>query len=240
MVSPVSAVAAILLAALASCSAATAPSARVQVPQQAPPAHVQSTQLSNPPEYDFDAHGVARVSLKQLGKSWHHGCPVPPRDLRALQVRFWGFDRSRHTGVVIVNRTALHAVRVAFRAIRHAHFPIRRVRPVAEYGASDNKSMAHDNTSAFNCRYAVANGPKSWSAHAYGSAVDIDPRENPYRLNGKILPPSGAKYADRSKHRRGMIFAGGPVVRAFDAVGWGWGGRWGSTPDYQHFSASGR
>ena len=68
----------------------------------------------------------------------------------------------------------------------------------------------------------------------------MDPRENPYRLNGKIYPPSGAKYADRSKHRRGMIFAGGPVVRAFDAVGWGWGGRWSSTPDYQHFSSSGR
>jgi len=100
--------------------------------------------------------------------------------------------------------------------------------------------MAHDNTSAFNCRYAVANGPRSWSEHAYGEAVDIDPRENPYRLNGRIYPPAGKPYLDRSKHRRGMIFAGGPVVAAFDAVGWGWGGRWASTPDYQHFSVNGR
>jgi len=29
-------------------------------------------------------------------------------------------------------------------------------------------------------------------------------------------------------------------VRAFDAVGWGWGGRWSGAKDYQHFSASGR
>jgi hypothetical protein len=36
-----------------------------------------------------------------------------------------------------------------------------------------------------------------------------------------------------------MIVAGGPVVRAFAAVGWGWGGTWHSPRDYQHFSASG-
>jgi len=29
-------------------------------------------------------------------------------------------------------------------------------------------------------------------------------------------------------------------VRAFDAAGWGWGGRWSGAKDYQHFSASGR
>ena len=29
-------------------------------------------------------------------------------------------------------------------------------------------------------------------------------------------------------------------VHAFAAVGWGWGGNWSSTPDYQHFSSNGR
>jgi len=28
------------------------------------------------------------------------------------------------------------------------------------------------------------------------------------------------------------------LVRAFESVGWTWGGRW-SSPDYQHFSATG-
>jgi hypothetical protein len=37
-----------------------------------------------------------------------------------------------------------------------------------------------------------------------------------------------------------MIFASGPVVKAFDAAGWGWGGRWSGSPDYQHFSINGR
>ncbi|MGN6473065.1 MAG: M15 family metallopeptidase, partial [Mycobacteriales bacterium] len=150
--------------------------------------------------FRFDSHGVSRVTAKELGKSWHRGCPVPPRDLRALRVHFWGFDRARHSGVLIVNAAAVPAVRAAFAKIAHSHFPIRRIEPVSNYDGSDNKSMNHDNTSAFNCRYAVANGPKSWSEHAYGEAVDIDPRENPYTLNGKIYPPSGAAYVDRSKH----------------------------------------
>ena len=37
-----------------------------------------------------------------------------------------------------------------------------------------------------------------------------------------------------------MAVEGGALVRAFDAVGWGWGGRWsGGVKDYQHFSLSG-
>ena len=31
-----------------------------------------------------------------------------------------------------------------------------------------------------------------------------------------------------------------PVVRAFSAIGWIWGGTWERSKDYQHFSRSGR
>jgi hypothetical protein len=37
-----------------------------------------------------------------------------------------------------------------------------------------------------------------------------------------------------------MAVEGGVLVRAFGRVGWGWGGRWSGTPDYQHFSVNGR
>jgi hypothetical protein len=157
-----------------------------------------------------------------------------------VDVGYWGFDRRRHVGVLIVNVAAVAAIRAAFTRMERAHFPIRRMEPVSRFGGSDNRSMAADNTSAFNCRFAVANGPKSWSEHAFGEAVDIDPRENPYRLDGKILPPSGARYADRSTPRRGMVLTRGPAVGAFNAVGWDWGGSWATTPDYQHFSVNGR
>jgi hypothetical protein len=29
-------------------------------------------------------------------------------------------------------------------------------------------------------------------------------------------------------------------TKAFAGLGWGWGGNWTSTPDYQHFSTNGR
>ena len=38
----------------------------------------------------------------------------------------------------------------------------------------------------------------------------------------------------------GVIRPGDAVERAFAAVGWGWGGDFGSAKDWQHFSASGR
>ena len=99
--------------------------------------------------------------------------------------------------------------------------------------------MAADNTSAFNCRYAVAPGPRRWSVHAYGQAIDVNPVENPYLEGGKVHPAVGAAYLNRTHVRKGMAVRGGPLVRAFAAVGWSWGGRWTGTPDYQHFSATG-
>src|SRR5262249_47471411 len=100
-------------------------------------------------------------------------------------------------------------------------------------------SMAADNTSAFNCRFAVATGPKHWSAHAYGEAIDVNTIENPYREGGSVLPPAGRRYLDRSDVRPGMAVPGGVLVQAFASVGWLWGGRWTGSPDYQHFSSTG-
>jgi len=183
---------------------------------------------------------VSGVTAADLGKSWHPGCPVGPSSLRALTMTFWGFDQRAHSGTLIVNASAVTAVGDAFRTMYDGRFPIRRMVPIAAYGGDDNKSMAADNTSAFNCRYAVANGPKSWSMHAFGEAVDIDTLENPYTLDGRVYPPAGKPYTDRSRRRAGMIVPGSLPVRAFSSVGWGWGGRWSSSPDYQHFSANGK
>ena len=78
-------------------------------------------------------------------------------------------------------------------------------------GADDHRSMAADNTSAFNCRF-VAGSDGVWSEHAYGRALDLNPLENPYVTeSGYVSPPAGAPFADRSRHRRGMVHRGGPV-----------------------------
>ena len=98
-------------------------------------------------------------------------------------------------------------------------------------------SVAADNTSGFNCR--TLPGSTSWSEHAYGRAIDINPVENPEITGGDILPPSGAPFTDRHD-APGLIHAGDVVGRAFAAQGWRWGGSWQSPIDYQHFSTTGR
>ena len=76
--------------------------------------------------------------------------------------------------------------------------------PISRYGGSDDRSAAADNTSAFNCRAAVAAGPVRWSAHAYGTAIDVNDVENPYIVGARVIPPAGAAFRDRSRVRPGM------------------------------------
>ena len=171
--------------------------------------------------------------------SWREGCPVPLADLRLLTVDYWGFDGREHAGELVIHEREAEDVIVAMRRLYDARFPIRRMLLVDAYGGDDDRSMAANNTSAFNCR-AVTGQPGVWSEHSYGRAIDINPVQNPYVLDGAVLPPEGRAYKDRSLEAAGMIHPGDPVVRAFADIGWSWGGRWESPTDYQHFSATGR
>ena len=182
-------------------------------------------------------HSVSPVTGADLAYSWRPGCPVGPAQLRRMRMSYWGFDRRPHTGTLIVHATAVRDVTRVFRRLYTAKFPIRRMRSVDVYGGNDDRSMAADNTSAFNCRFV--SGTSRWSMHAYGKAIDVNPVENPYVSGGRVSPPAGRAYVDRSRVRRGMAVEGGVLVRAFSAVGWQWGGRWRGTPDYQHFSPTG-
>jgi D-alanyl-D-alanine carboxypeptidase len=172
--------------------------------------------------------------------TWRPGCPVPPSSLREVKLALVGFDGRSHTGKMIVNAAVTEDVIKVFRTLYHARFPIRRMDPVDAFHGSDAKSMAADNTSGFNCRYAVANGSPNWSMHAYGDAIDVNTVENPYFEPGhSVEPPARSAFADRADHRPGMAYPGGALVEAFAAIGWGWGGYW-TGPDYQHFSTNGR
>jgi len=178
------------------------------------------------------------LAKRMTGVSWHPGCPVPLRDLRALSLSYRGFDGRVRTGRLVVHRDVARELVEVFRRLYDAGVPIRRMVLVDAYGGSDFRSIEADNTSAFNCRYV--DGTTRWSEHAYGRAIDVNPIENPYVSGGSTSHRASRPYLDRSRRRPGMAVEGGALVRAFDAVGWGWGGRWSGTKDYQHFSASGR
>ena len=169
---------------------------------------------------------------------WRRGCPVALEGLRHVSLPYIGFGGRARRGALVVNASAADDVVAAFRALYRARFPIRRMRPIQAYGGDDFRSIEADNTSAFNCRPAT--GSSNWSNHAYGLAIDINPIENPYVSGGRTSHPASVPYLDRSRVRPGMAVEGGALVGAFDARGWGWGGRWSGTVDFQHFSSNGR
>jgi hypothetical protein len=183
---------------------------------------------------------VSRIQHRsEVRYSWHPGCPVAFSGLRLITMTYRGFDHKVHTGRLVVNAAVTGKLILVFRKLFAVRYPIRRMVPVDAYHGSDFASIQADNTSSFNCRDAT--GSSSWSEHAYGLAVDLDPCENPYvSADGYEAHKRCRQYVDRSLHGPGIIHAGDKAVRAFASVGWGWGGTWQGARDYQHFSANGR
>lgn len=178
------------------------------------------------------------VRTRMVGRSWRPGCPVALADLRYLRLSYVDFEGRTRTGELVVGEAHVGAMRRAFRRLHAARFPIRRMRLVDDFGASDFHSIEADNTSAFNCRRVT--GGTRWSEHAYGRAIDVNPIRNPYVLDGRTSHPRSRPFVRRSPYRRGMAVPGRVLVRAFAAQGWRWGGHWTSVKDYQHFSPTGR
>lgn len=197
----------------------------------------EETEVAAPASPRFHAK-IGPAPRKRMSSSWRPGCPVGPDELRLLTLTHWGFDREVHRGELIVHEDHVRELRRVFRALFETRFPIERMELVDVYGADDDRSMAANNTSAFNCR--TVEGSSSWSEHSFGRAIDINPIQNPAVDGSRVSPPGGSRYLDRSRRAKGLIRANDQVVRAFAAIGWGWGGYWTSFKDYQHFSATGR
>jgi D-alanyl-D-alanine carboxypeptidase-like protein len=184
-----------------------------------------------------------RAQLKAEG-FWRQACPVGLSDLRLLTVAHWGFDGRAHRGQLVVNGNAAGSLAHAFRTLYGLRFPIHHMRLSDMYGPSRGRPRDGDVSGSFDCRQAVPSpctggrGTGSWSMHAYGLAVDLNPVENPYVGCGQSRDPSAKPYFDRSRHRRGMVTP--RSIKAFESIGWGWGGSWaGNTKDYMHFSSTG-
>lgn len=85
----------------------------------------------------------------------------------------------------------------------------------------------------FSWRNVSGSGTKS--QHSYGLAIDINVKENCQIKNGKITAGSFWKPEENEY----SIPKDGVLVKAFKAIGWGWGGTWKSSKDYMHFSYTG-
>lgn len=176
---------------------------------------------------------VSAVSEPALGASWRPGCPVGPGDLRAVEIDHVDFDGSHRRGTLIVHAEIVADVVEVFGQLYSARYPVEGITPITSFAGDDNASMAANNTSAFNCR--VVTGGSTWSRHAYGTAIDINPVQNPFVADQVVLPAAGTRYVDRHAYHPAMIRPGDVVTRSFAAVGWRWGGDFRRRSDYQHF-----
>ena len=178
------------------------------------------------------------VWRSMVGRSWRSGCPVGRSGLRLLQTNYWGFDGYRQRGQLVVATGVVDKFVVAMRRLYAARIPIRAMYLPDRFGyssrsggADDFASMAHDNTSAFNCRWVTGWGGRR-SPHSWGRSFDLDPFENPFHSAVGWLPNawwigrSDPTYAWRSARHR--------VVRIMRASGFRW-----TYPasDPQHFDA---
>ena len=195
---------------------------------------------SGPERYRASVERITPSLRQRMRGSRHAGCPVPWAGLRYLRLSYVGFDGRTHTGELVVAAAYARDVVRVFRELYDARFPIRRMRLVDAYGGDDDRSMAADNSSGFNCR--TVKGTHTWSDHAFGAAIDLNPVQNPYLTGSSVAPPGSRRFAELDRARgarvpQGAITSDDAVVLAFAAIGWEWGGSW-AEPDFQHFSAA--
>lgn len=195
--------------------------------------------LLPPPEAEAYTSSIEPIPPDVLARSsWQEACPVGVDELRYLTMVHWGFDGETHTGEMIVNADFAEGVTQVFRRLFEAGYPIEQMRVIRLEELDDHPTGDWNDTTSFVCRPAV--GSTSWSYHAYGLAIDINPFHNPYVKGDLVIPELATTYIDREAVRAGMIFTGDVVTEAFADIGWSWGGEWNTLKDWMHFSSSGR
>lgn len=195
-----------------------------------------------PPPADGRFHSsigpVTDAIRQRMGETWSPACPVGLADLAYVTVSFRGFDGAAHTGELVLAADQAAPVVSVFRALFAAGYPIEEMRLPTTADLDAPPTGDGNDTAALVCR--TTRGATSWSAHAYGLAIDVNPFLNPYHKGDVVLPERASAYLDRTRTQPGIIHPGDLVVREFARIGWSWGGSWSSLQDYQHFTATGR
>jgi hypothetical protein len=205
----------------------------------ADPPSVESAPTAEAPlTFEFVVSELSGPDDERLRHSYAAGCPTPVDSLRHVALTHWDFEGGVKRGELVIAADTVEPLRGVFHGLFEGRFPIERMQLVGDFEGDDDRSMAANNTSAFNCR--MSTGGTRWSDHSYGTAIDLNPVQNPYVKGDIIAPRQGEAFADRTNLRPGMIAKGDLVWTAFAEAGWKWGGEWRTLKDYQHFSRSGR
>lgn len=186
----------------------------------------------------YPADGNALISLDSLSY---------------LTIPHYDFEGNVQMGEMIVDSELADEVLDIFAELFKIEYPIENMELIDKYydmmteelDSLDRSSMGRNNTSAF-C-YRVVAGTSQMSNHAFGRAIDLNPKTNPWvGVNGNVSPRNAVKYANRENalsedsdwsevEKRAFIGKDTEVYRIFKSYGWQWGGEIWDVKDYQHF-----
>lgn len=149
-------------------------------------------------------------------------------ELILMDVLYKSTDQRLHQGQILTNKKIENDIRTMFVFMLENDFVIEKAIPIAHYSWSDSLSMEDNNTYSF-CYRNV-----SYSKHARGMAIDINPRFNPLRwknANGSSQPENAV--LDTTVN--GTLYSGHRVVEEFQRLGFRWGHTFSKYYDDHHF-----
>lgn len=153
-----------------------------------------------------------------------------------LDVVYYSTNNKIHKGQILTNKRIAEDIRYMFDFMFIEKFPIAHAIPIVKYNWNDSLSMQDNNTYSF-CYRNV-----SYSAHALGMAIDINPFFNPIRWK------EGHKYGHRkdgpdgavsNPKVKGTFTAESPVVLEFTKRRFHWGHNMTEKFDDHHFEKAG-
>ncbi|MDD2474417.1 MAG: M15 family metallopeptidase [Dysgonamonadaceae bacterium] len=149
-------------------------------------------------------------------------------ELHLINVTYLSTDNKLHQGQILTNKRLAQDIKEIFQFMLEQNFVIERAIPIVAYNWSDSLSMANNNTYSFCYRNIT------YSNHAKGLAIDINPRFNPLRWKTKDLPnePIGA-VLDTTVN--GTLHPEHLVVKEFRKRGFRWGHTFTKYWDDHHF-----
>jgi hypothetical protein len=148
--------------------------------------------------------------------------------LELVDVYYISTDGKIHKGQVVTNRQIANDIKEIFSFMLDEGFVIEKAIPIVKYGWNDSLSMADNNSYSF-CYRNI-----SYSKHATGMAIDINPRFNPLRWKNIDRPntPAGAVL---DTNVNGTLYPGHIVVNEFRRLGFRWGHTFTKYYDDHHF-----
>lgn len=196
------------------------------------------------------------IKEKMDGVSMNGISGVSYNELSYLTIKYYDLAGNIQKGNMIVNKILADEVLLIFQELYNAKYPIQRMDTVEElkneidevdFGDDENSNLGtklsitskwHNNTYSFN-DFKEKDG--TVSAHATGTAIDINPLINPKVIEKNYSPLNAEKYTDRKgkkwtdEEKNAAISKDSEIYKIFTKYGWTWSGDNSEEKDYSHF-----